>query len=81
MIRCKQVSPLFELTRVLVRLNDVARFIVNAGDRVMWAGRKTRLPSRYFCPEFTSTGRLATEALQDGSRPELGDGKLVGGRL
>ena len=73
---------LLELARVFVCFDHVASFIVNAGDGVMWAGRKTRLPSRYFCPEAPAPGGWPPRLCEsDGSRPELGDGKLVGGRL
>ena len=45
--RLNRGSPRVEIARVLVCLDHVASFIVNAGDGLVWAGRKTRLPSRY----------------------------------
>src|SRR5437773_12572022 len=66
--------PLFELACVLVRRDHVASFIVNAGDGVMWTGRKIRLPSRYSFPEVPALGgRPPGLCESDGSRPELGD--------
>jgi hypothetical protein len=38
MIRCKEASRLLELARVLVRLDHVASFIVNANHSVVLAG-------------------------------------------
>jgi hypothetical protein len=37
-------SPFFENAFVLVRVDHIAPFIVNAGDGVMSADRKTQLP-------------------------------------
>jgi hypothetical protein len=58
-------SPLFEIARVLVRFNHVARFIVNANHSIMWAGRKNPAPQPLLLSGSTSIGRLATEALQE----------------
>jgi hypothetical protein len=61
----RKASPLFEIASLLVRFDHVASFIVNAGDGVIWAGRKTRLPQPLLLSGSTSTGGLATEALQE----------------
>jgi hypothetical protein len=34
-VPCGEISPLFELARVLVRLDHIARFIVNANHGIM----------------------------------------------
>jgi hypothetical protein len=39
-VPCGETSPLFELARVLVRLDHVARFIVNANHSIMRAAEK-----------------------------------------
>jgi len=54
--RLNRGSPLVEIARLLVCLDHVASFIVKAGDGLTWAGRKTRLPSRYSCPEAPAPG-------------------------
>jgi hypothetical protein len=38
----RKPSPLFELACVLVRLDHVARFIVNANPRIMWTAAMQR---------------------------------------
>jgi hypothetical protein len=50
--------------------------------RHMGGPEKSRLPSRYSCPESPAPGSWPPSLCKsDGSRPELGDGKLPGGRL
>ena len=39
-VPCGETSPLFELARVLVRLDHVASFIVNANHSIMRAAEK-----------------------------------------
>jgi hypothetical protein len=75
-------SRLFEIARVLVRFDHVARFIVKAGDGVIWAAGKPGSPQPLLLSGSTSTGGWPPRLCKsNGSRPELGDGKLPGWRL